>query len=123
MAGDHRPKVLALGYVPLVAFAAFIAVPDATMVLNLLVLPAYLAVVAYALRDGTLPELGWGIAALYAYGIIVSFGFSAVQEPLLDAELYGDVLLAIAVLSIAVLVGTYLTARRREDVGEPLFAR
>ena len=118
MVGDLSPRGVALVYVPLVMVAGFIAVPDATMVLNLVVVPAYLGVIAFALRDGTLPELGWGIAALYAYGIVVSFGFSAVRERLLDAELYGNALLAIAGLSVVVLVGTYLTARRREDVGE-----
>lgn len=105
-----------------ILFGATVAVPDPTWALSLLVGLVGLAVVGYALLDGSLRALGWGIAALYAVGIVVAVLESIARETLLETGLYGTVLTATAVLALCALLGTYLVVRRRGPPVESLLA-
>ncbi|MDF9746325.1 hypothetical protein NDI89_12105 [Natrinema sp. S1CR25-10] len=109
---------LAAYYAILVAFGAMLLVPDPTGALNVLVAIAGLGIVGVALIDGSVRELRPGIGALYAFGIVASVGVWALQDPLWASEVYGTVVEVIAVLSLAVLLGTYLIARHRGTGGD-----
>lgn len=118
MGGCKSVVALTANYAILVVFGALIAIPDATGMLNVLVGVVALGIVGCALIDGSLRELRWGIGALYVFGIVASIGVWVTREQLRASEVYGTVLEAIAVLSVAVLLGTYLVVRRRGTDGE-----
>ncbi|WP_152423093.1 hypothetical protein [Natrinema versiforme] len=105
-----------VAYAIFVVFGGLVVVPDPTMALSIPVSGIGLVAVGYARIDGSLPELGWGIAALYAFGIAASIGIWAVRSRLAESGLYGAAVLAVATLSIAALLGPYLIARGRENV-------
>ena len=111
-------------YAILVVFGAMIVVPDPTMALNLLVAIAGLAAVGYAAVDGSLRELRWGIAAMYAVLVAVAFIERLARDALLERGLYEHALFGTAVLAVSVLVGAYLLVRRRSaSAGPPLAFR
>ncbi|OVE83972.1 hypothetical protein [Natronolimnobius baerhuensis] len=113
MAPTLSDGLLALLYAVLVLIGAMLVIPDPTLVFNFLVGIVGLSVVGYALVDGSLRDLGWGIAALYVVGIIVAVLESAARETLLETGLYGGVLQGTVVIAVCSLLGTYLTVRRR----------
>ncbi|WP_226006101.1 hypothetical protein [Natrinema salinisoli] len=117
MDGNKSTASLAAYYAILVVFGAMMLVPDPTGMLNVLVAIAALGIVGVALIDGSVRELRPGIGALYAFGIIASVGVWILQNYLLASEVYGTVVEIIAVLSLPVLLGTYLVARHRGTDG------